>query len=110
MPPPPWSSTPTISPGTVCRASQIAVSRQETDRDTAIWLARQTVPGEIVGVLLHGGGGMESYGVVADAGALLVAVRPYRSAAPVDVGPALRLLDAACVGDQVAEGSRAGAD
>src|SRR5680860_298369 len=77
----------------------VFVSRQETDRDTAIWLARQTVPGEIVGVLLHGGGGMDSYGAVADAGALLVAVRPYRSAAPVDVGPALRLLDAACVGE-----------
>src|SRR5680860_854824 len=33
------------------------------------------------------------------AGTLLVAVRPYRSAAPVDVGPALRLLDAACAGE-----------
>src|SRR5680860_177936 len=34
MPPPPWSSTPTISPGTVCRASQIAVSRSVSWRDT----------------------------------------------------------------------------
>ena len=80
-------------------AEPVFVSPQETDEDTASWLAGRILPGETVALLLHGGGGAAAYQPVAAAGATLLALQPYRSAAPADTAPAQRLIDAACVGD-----------
>lgn len=77
----------------------VFTSPQETDEDTAAWVARHLLPGEAVGVLGHGGGETRPYEPIRAAGADLQVVQPYQSSIPDDTGPAVGLIDAVCAGD-----------
>lgn len=67
------------------------VARRETDGEVAARLVEQVVPGDVVVVQLHGGPS-EAYEVVADAGARVLTVLPYRSVLPDDPAPARELV------------------
>lgn len=76
----------------------VFVSPQETDRDTAAWLAQRVLCGDVVGVVAHGSDG-DGYQAVADAGATVVEVQPYRCAPTTDVGPVTALIARICSND-----------
>lgn len=83
-------------------ADPVFVSPQETDRDTAAWVARHVLPGDRVAILAHGGPaerGKDPYEPVVRAGAATMLVHPYRSAPPEDTAPARALIETACAGD-----------
>ena len=67
------------------------VAEHETDAEVAARLVESIEPGQSVAVQLHGGPS-EAYDVVADAGAVLLPVLPYRSVLPDDIGPAQHLV------------------
>lgn len=67
------------------------VAEHETDVDVATRLVEELEPGQRVAVQLHGGPS-RAYDVVADAGAAVLSVRPYRSVLPDDTGPARQLV------------------
>jgi uroporphyrinogen-III synthase len=76
----------------------VFTSPQETDVDTAAWLARHVLAGDVVGVLAHGGACVDSYRSVEVAGGDLLLVRPYRSGQAVDPAPAEELIVVTCSG------------
>lgn len=67
------------------------VADHETDAEVADRLVTRLRPGEPVAVQLHGGPS-GAYDVVAEAGATLLPVVPYRSVLPDDTGPARQLV------------------
>lgn len=74
------------------------VAEQETDAEVAARLLEEIEPGQAVAVQLHGGPS-RAYDVVADAGAGVLPVLPYRSVLPDDTGPARRLVRAVVDGE-----------
>jgi uroporphyrinogen-III synthase len=72
----------------------VFVSPQETEQDTAAWLARHVLPGDVVAVLSSGAEDPRPYRPVEAAGATVVPVAPYASAPPDDPGPARDLVEA----------------
>lgn len=68
------------------------VAEHETDAEVAARLVEEITPGEVVVVQLHGGPS-DAYDVVADAGARVLTVLPYRSVLPDDPAPARHLVE-----------------
>lgn len=74
------------------------VSPNNTDRDVVSWLRPRLLPGEAVVVQLHGGS-TTAYDRLAEAGADLLTVVPYRWELPADPEPARAVIRAAVAGE-----------
>lgn len=73
-------------------------SPNNTDRDVVAWLRARVLPGETVVVQLHGAP-TTAYDELADAGADLLTVMPYRWELPADREPARRVIRATVEGE-----------